>query len=520
MGSKPNWSRESGERVLEFQTNGLKSSKQPNVKSSFPSHRGRIDIQLVLKFMLRFKKFRITPLLSIVRDFGGNQRANVAMIFAFILIPVLFAAGMGIDYAMAARRRAKLDAAADSAALAALTPAMMALDIGTWKSTAQSVATNMFNSLAGQVSGLGSTPTPVVTICPTSATPNNCPANVTSRTVTVSYSGKSVTNFSGIIGQTTMNIGGNATATFSTPPYVNIYVLLDISSSMGIGATTSDQQLVYNATTRTGNPCGLACHYDTTESLAHQYGATLRIDVAKTALTQALNQLQTNQGYVQVAIYTFSNKFANVFPLSSNLSGAITAVSGIDLSSQNNDGGTNLTYGLKQLYSTALQGKTPGNGQTQATAQSVVMLITDGVQDSDMKYLSFGSYADGYDSNFPKSSSCSSSQTSTCWYDSTFGIYLEPFDPSQCAPIKAANFSMMTLDVQYLVPPSNLQSQTQSLNDVFTYIQKYLLSSIQTNMTSCATSSAYAYSANTPAEITTAVANMFTAATNMAHLTQ
>jgi Flp pilus assembly protein TadG len=470
--------------------------------------------------MLRLGKLHFRHLPRLLHDFGTNRRANVAMIFAFILIPVLFAAGIGMDYAMAARRRAKLDAAADSAALAALTPAMMAEDIGTWKSSAQTVATNMFNTLAAQVTGLKNTPTPVVTICPTSATPNNCPANVTSRTVTVSYSGKSLNNFGGIIGQTTLNVGGNATATFSTPPYVNIYVLLDVSSSMGIGATTQDQQLVYDATVRTGNPCGLACHYDSSETLAHAAGATLRIDVAKTALTQALQQLESNQGYVQVAIYTISNKFTNVVPLSTNLSGAISAVSNIDLSNQNYDGGTNLTYGLNQLYSTVLQGKTPGNGQTQATAQSVVMLISDGVQDSDTKYLNFGSYADGYDSNFVKYSGCSSFQTSSCWYASSFGVYVESFDPTKCNPIKSANFTMMTLDVQYLIPSSSLQGGSSALQSVFTYIKNYLQSSIQSNMTSCATSSAYSYSANTPSEITAAVGKMFTAATNMAHLTQ
>lgn len=483
---------------------------------------------------MHLENLHFRRLLSVARDFGRNQRANVALMFAFILIPVLFAAGMGTDYTMAARRRAKLDAAADSAALAALTPAMMAEDIGTWKSTAQTVATNLFNSLAAQVTGLKNAPTPTVTICPTSVTPNTCPANVTSRTVVVSYAGKSVTNFSGIIGQTTMNIGGSATATFSTPPYVNIYVLLDISSSMGIGATTADQQIVYNATRNsTMGPCGLSCHYTdsnlrmSTEQAAHNAGATLRIDVAKTALTQALNQLQTNQGYVQVAIYTFSNKFANVFPLSANLSNAISTVSTIDLSNQNSDGGTNLTYGLNQLYS-ALRNQTPnftpGNGQTQASAQAVVMLISDGVQDSDMK-INNGA-TDSMDPNFTKYSGCNTRQsTSTpCWLDSNFNIYVQAFDPTQCAPIKSANYSMMTLDVQYLIPPSNLQSQTQSLNDVFTYIQNYLQNSsqtnIQTNMTSCATSPAFAYSANTPGEITTAVANMFTAATNMAHLTQ
>ena len=85
-------------------------------------------------------------------DFRRDRRANVVMIFAFLLIPVLFAAGMGVDYATAARRRAKLDAAADSAALAAVTPSSMALS----STNAQTLAQTLFNTLSSQVMGLQS----------------------------------------------------------------------------------------------------------------------------------------------------------------------------------------------------------------------------------------------------------------------------------------------------------------------------------------------------------------------------
>ncbi|MDR3460879.1 MAG: hypothetical protein P4L76_01020, partial [Beijerinckiaceae bacterium] len=153
------------------------------------------------------------------------------------------------------------------------------------------------------------------------------------------------------------------------------------------------------------------------------------------------------------------------------------------------------------------------------TAQGTVMLITDGVQDSDWKTGSAGNWSDGYDSNFTPYSPC---VNATCEELTGFAvpIYIQAFNPANCAAIKTKNYTMMTLNVQYIVPPSNLQSSSSVLNDVFTYINTYLISSISTNMASCATSSSYAYSANTPAEIETAVATMFASAAVKARITQ
>ena len=58
--------------------------------------------------------------------FAGDRRANVAITFALTLVPLIYLSGMAMDYTMAAKRKAQLDAAADSAAIATVTPAMMA----------------------------------------------------------------------------------------------------------------------------------------------------------------------------------------------------------------------------------------------------------------------------------------------------------------------------------------------------------------------------------------------------------
>ena len=60
-----------------------------------------------------------------LRRFAGDRKGNVAMIFALSLAPIVMLTGMGIDYTVATQRKAMLDAAADAAALAAVTPTMM-----------------------------------------------------------------------------------------------------------------------------------------------------------------------------------------------------------------------------------------------------------------------------------------------------------------------------------------------------------------------------------------------------------
>ena len=160
--------------------------------------------------------------------FSADRRANVAMIFAIVLIPIIFAAGMGVDYTMAARRQTKLDAAADAAALAAVTPA----EFSATRQHAQTAAQNMFNAQASTVTGVSSI---VLTVNVTQTVSNS----TVKRTALVTYTAKSATAFGGIIGQKTLNIAGGSTATASTAPNINFYVLADDSPSMAIPATTA-----------------------------------------------------------------------------------------------------------------------------------------------------------------------------------------------------------------------------------------------------------------------------------------
>ncbi|MGB6957054.1 MAG: pilus assembly protein TadG-related protein, partial [Bradyrhizobium sp.] len=57
--------------------------------------------------------------------FGRDRKANVAVIAALTMVPIIFLLGMTLDFTQAMRKKEQLDAAADAAAIAAVRPAML-----------------------------------------------------------------------------------------------------------------------------------------------------------------------------------------------------------------------------------------------------------------------------------------------------------------------------------------------------------------------------------------------------------
>ncbi|MCJ2013435.1 pilus assembly protein [Methylobacterium sp. J-076] len=452
---------------------------------------------------------RIRRLPDLLRRSWADRSGSLTTIFAFSAIPLVGFVGLAVDYGMELAAKSKLDHAADAAVVAAITSAQTYIVnyAGSGDPTASAIAVGKAQALAQFNANTGSLPAvvPAPTVTMTAA------GRTLSATATYSFSMPTI--FMRALGTTTANFSGTASSTLTIPAFTNIHIVIDVSSSMGIGATLKDQQIVYNAT----GGCAVACHYSGTTTSARNAGATLRIDVAKNAVVSALNQIISsgNASRFKVAVYTMSSQFTNIYSLSSDLSGAVSTVQGLDISNTAKDGGTNTTYGLKTLGNNL---NTDGNGLTSSTAQGFVMLITDGVQDSDIKVMSGGSWVDGYDSNYVAYTPCT---TPNCKNFSGFAVPLvvESFDPSSCATIKTKGYTLMTLNTTYIVPPANLQSSSATLNSVFTFIQNYLLSSIASNLSSCASSSTYAYSANSPTEINAAVQQMFAAAGAQARIT-
>ena len=198
--------------------------------------------------------------MSFLRAAWRNDAGNVSTMYALLAPILIFGVGGAIDYGRAAQIKSKLNAAADAAALAALTPAMLQQT----SATAQAAATSMFEGLANGVSGIV---TPVQ--APTVTVSN--PANPLVRNVTVSYSASYTTMFGAVIGMNTMTVSGSSSASAQTPPNIDFYVLLDNSPSMALPSTSAGITQMQNLTPLQSElsgdgsaGCAFACHQAST----------------------------------------------------------------------------------------------------------------------------------------------------------------------------------------------------------------------------------------------------------------
>src|SRR6187402_1544258 len=169
----------------------------------------------------------------VVLRFARDRKANVAIIFALMLVPIIFLLGMALDYTLALRQREQLNAAADAAAITATAAAVFATK--------------------ANLPGLAAIPTPTVNVVDSGL----------ARTITVSYTAQSVNNFPGVLGKQTWQVGGSATARASSAPNMNFFLLLDDSPSMAIAATQTDITNMINATKNQpsgSKNCAFACH--------------------------------------------------------------------------------------------------------------------------------------------------------------------------------------------------------------------------------------------------------------------
>ncbi|KQR81210.1 hypothetical protein ASG07_12140 [Sphingomonas sp. Leaf343] len=344
------------------------------------------------------------------RRLRRNRRGNVLMIFGLSLPPLIFATGMGLDYGSAMQLQTKLNAAADAAALSATSAAMLDQPILDAKAQAYNVFTTQVTGSAGLVPMNYLDPNQLNIVVQDVQTA----ANGTVRTSTVTYSGESTNVFAGVLGRKTLTIRGTATASASTPPNIDFYVLLDASSSMALPTTTAGINLMKSKTVRTDyiwnpNGCAFACHQSNPDNpkvrnakgqymdyydLAHLNGIELRIDAGKHAigdmLTEAQAESKENGATYRFSVSTFDRaaNFKNIAPLTTEYATARAQAATAETVAVAMH--ANL-YDRQTEYSGSLQKgsdliKVIGQG-TRASGdnpQAVMFIITDGMRDEEL----------------------------------------------------------------------------------------------------------------------------------------
>ena len=155
-----------------------------------------------------------------------NRNGNVSMMYALVAPVLVFGAGAAIDYGRAAQIHTKLNAAADAAALAALTPAMLQQSA----TVAQAAAVSMFDGLTEGIPGLTPGATQVTVTITVGST-------ALVRNVEVNYSTSVNTIFAQVLGVSALPVQGVSEASAQVPPNIDFYVLLDNSPSMSLPST-------------------------------------------------------------------------------------------------------------------------------------------------------------------------------------------------------------------------------------------------------------------------------------------
>jgi Flp pilus assembly protein TadG len=202
----------------------------------------------------------------LIPGFLADRRGNVAVITAIAAVPVIAAIGCVVDYSTATMIKTKLQAAADAATLAAVSAN------STVVATAKAMTTN------GAVSG-GQTYTQNFFDSNLSTAPANVGYSGSTRTASVSKTGTTInatltytatvpTFFLGMIGHSTISVSGNSTSSYTLPSYIDFYLMLDVSGSMGMPSTAAEQARLQavnpdNLLGSNGYPtgCTFACHF-------------------------------------------------------------------------------------------------------------------------------------------------------------------------------------------------------------------------------------------------------------------
>jgi len=369
------------------------------------------------------------------RKLLGDRSGNFGIMTALVAVPLIAAGGLALDVSNAMLVRTELQNAADAAAVGAIadsSPAVAAAMAMTSDGTVtigQADANKLFQGQAS--TDLQNIPVSV------SATVTRT-GNLVS--ATVNYSASVPTTLSQIMGKTSIPVSGSASAQYQTATFMDFYMLLDNTPSMGVGATMADIQTMVS---HTSDSCAFACHnLDTTNNyynLAKNLGVTTRIDVVRQATQKLTDTAVANRvttGQYRMAVYTFGAAaeqvgLTNVSPLLSDMTQVKTATSAVDLMTvpkqgYNNDQDTSFDTMLTQLAPVIGTG---GGGTTSTDRQKILFLVTDGVGDS-------------YKPN-------------TCTKPTTNGRCQEPLATAFCQPLKNQNIKIAILYTTYFPLPTN-----------------------------------------------------------------
>ncbi|WP_162559638.1 pilus assembly protein TadG-related protein [Methylobacterium radiodurans] len=441
------------------------------------------------------------------RRLAGDRHGNVIVIFALSALPLIGSVGAGVEYLRKVNYRARLDDAADAAAMAAITTARDYISSNPSNQadpTADAIARGkaraeaVFRANAASTLGALSV-TPTITLA----------RNGQDLTASAGYSTTFPSPFGRLLGNvaaSSLNVVGTSTANLSLPTYVDFYLLLDTSGSMGL-PTSAAQQVSFakqnpDMADSKGNNCAFACHFPSFKGydLSKTYNIELRIATVGKAVAQLIDTAKskaTLDKQYRIGLFPFINDMETAADLTQSLDNLKPYANNLeaymdvgDSTRPRGSGGTHFERVMPAMNSKIAS---VGDGSTSAKAKPFVFLVTDGMANTQYYY----GKANAYD-----------------WTKWT-GSYSNLIDPSLCTQMKNRGITISILYIPYL-------PMAQPFNDNVGYENvrvNSLIPNVPTALQSCA-STGFFRTANDATQITTALNAMFEDAIKAARLTQ
>lgn len=365
--------------------------------------------------------------------FLSDRSGNFGIMTALLMVPLVGSAGLALDYAHALSLRTQLYAAADAAAVGsiseksdAVAAAMTMKSNGTISIANTDARSIFFSQMSGELTSV-----PVNLSIDVTKTANKLNSTVT-------FSASVPTTFMHVLGQDSITISGTATAEYQTASFMDFYILLDNTPSMGVAATPTD---VSKMEAKTG--CAFACHQMDKSvnnyTIAKDLGVAMRIDVvrkATQALTDTAKTERVSADQFRMGVYTFGTKaedakLTTISNLTSDLTQVKSYTDAVDLmtipyQNYNKDQLTSFDSAMTQMNTIV---DPAGDGTSNISPEKILFFVSDGVGDS--------------------------YKPSTCTKKTTGGRCQEPIDTSFCKPLKDRGVKIAVLYTTYLPLPSN-----------------------------------------------------------------
>lgn len=335
-------------------------------------------LQSAVAQMLNFKK---------IARFTQDDRGSIPILLAVMMLPMAGVVGGAVDYGHAVAERTRINTAMDGAVLVAAKAAQDADSAGKSDAEVRSAAEKAGADYFGAMKNL---PTGTV---------GKIEVKLTDRVASIgaTYTSSMPTTMLGVLGFKSLPISGNASASVNLSPLVDIYLLIDVSGSMAIGATSDD---IAKLQKRFG--CAFACHdnepvtdtvttgtgrnqkttkvtYADSFDWAQKNNVTLRINEINKGITDFVNDLMQQTAAskrLRISVHSFSNDLTQIVPLTSVLSNALTSLPKSPNSSSEYEGATHFSDVMPAFAKVI---GTPGDGSS--SPRKLVIIATDGVQD-------------------------------------------------------------------------------------------------------------------------------------------